>query len=92
MLRLTTVLALLLLAIASAKAEPDEEATINWEVEEEQEEKEMEAELGTPENLTVTSFTDNSISLTWVMNSSYNDIGGYRVYYKHNYALRELGP
>ena len=84
MLRLTTVLALLLLAIVWVKAEPDEEATISWEVEEEQEEQE-EVELGTPQNLTVTNFTDNSIFLTWVMNSSYNDIGGYRVYYKHNY-------
>ena len=61
MFRLTKVLSLLLfLAIAWTKAQPDEEATISWEVEEEEEE----VELGTPENLTVTNFTANSIFLT----------------------------
>ena len=82
MLRHTAVLALLLLLnLHWAKADPDEEATISWE---EEEEAEL-AELASPQNLTVTNFTANSIFLTWVMNSSYNDIGGYRVYYKHNY-------
>lgn len=76
---------LVLLGLAWTRAEPDEEATISWQEEEQENVTPGQVELGTPQNLTVTNFTANSIFLTWVMNSSYNSIGGYRVYYKHNY-------
>ena len=84
MSRPSTVSRLLLLSLALSCTTADEEATIAWPEEDVDVQKES-VELGTPQNLTVTNFTANSIFLTWVMNSSYNDIGGYRVYYKHNY-------
>ena len=84
MSRPSTVSRLLLLSLALSCTTADEEATIAWPEEDVVVQKES-VELGTPQNLTVTNFTANSIFLTWVMNSSYNNIGGYRVYYKHNF-------
>ena len=62
--------------------EPDEEATtVSWYREELTEEDNV---LGTPYNLTATNISAQSIDLAWSMNTSYNKIKGYRVFYKHN--------
>merc|ERR1719308_586734 len=52
---------------------PDEEATTTFLP------SEPVVELGQPPNITATN-----MHLAWVMTSSYNDIRGYRVFYKHN--------
>ena len=44
----------------------------------------MDNVLGTPFNLTASNITASSISLRWAMNTSFNQIRGYRVFYKHN--------
>ena len=61
--------------------EPDEEATTSWIHERLPEEDNV---LGTPFNLTASNITASSLSLGWAMNTSYNKIRGYRVFYKHN--------
>ena len=48
------------------------------------EEKEIIARLGKPHNLTAFNVTATSMQLSWTMNTSYNNIRGYRVFYKHD--------
>ena len=49
-----------------------------------EEEKEIIARLGKPQNLTAFNVTATSMHLSWTMNTSYNNIRGYRVFYKHD--------
>ena len=49
-----------------------------------EEEKEVIARLGKPHNLTAFNVTATSMQLAWTMNTSYNNIRGYRVFYKHD--------
>jgi len=48
------------------------------------EEAEIIARLGKPHNLTAFNVTATSMQLSWTMNTSYNNIRGYRVFYKHD--------
>jgi len=48
------------------------------------EEKEIIAKLGKPHNLTASNVTATSMQLSWKMNTSFNNIRGYRVFYKHD--------
>ena len=77
-----TFLSLIILApVSFSRPEPDEEATTTWIHEMLEEEENT---LGTPYNLTAKNITASSIRLTWALNTSYNRIKGYRVFYKHN--------
>ena len=49
-----------------------------------EEEREIIAKLGKPHNLTAFNVTATSMQLSWTMNTSYNNIRGYRVFYKHD--------
>lgn len=73
-----TVTVLLVASVSMVLNSPDEEATTTFLP------SEPEVELGQPQNLTATNITATSMHLAWVMTSSYNDIRGYRVFYKHN--------
>ena len=64
------------MARAKAKAEADQAFK--------DEEKEIIAKLGKPHNLTASNVTATSMQLSWKMNTSFNNIRGYRVFYKHD--------
>ena len=78
MLSELTVTVLLVVFVSMVVSSPDEEATTTFLP------SEPVVELGQPQNLTATNITATSMHLAWVMTSSYNDIRGYRVFYKHN--------
>jgi len=76
----TVIVPLTLLVIfpfTSVLTNPDEEATTTFLPVED-------FHLGQPQNLTATNITANSMHLSWIMTTSFNNIKGYRVFYKHN--------
>jgi receptor-type tyrosine-protein phosphatase gamma len=67
----------------TSTAPGEEEGTAPALVEGEEEER-VAAELGRPQSLVATNVTATSMLLRWAMNTSYNNIRGYRVFYKHD--------
>ena len=65
-------------AIADQVAQEEREKALK------EEEREIIAKLGKPHNLTAFNVTATSMQLSWTMNTSYNNIRGYRVFYKHD--------